>query len=108
MRLDLGIWCIFCTLFNLFKRSSLLSVCAAYMVNFSIYHSFWCFCISTNVHCISLQTQEFLVLGSQVLTELKDRIYCLTDKLMEMAGEHDPSGYFLIEVSLFSASHLYV
>ncbi|KAJ8477705.1 hypothetical protein OPV22_021432 [Ensete ventricosum] len=43
------------------------------------------------------KTQEFLVLGSQVLTELKDRIYCLTDKLMEMAGEHDPSGYFLIE-----------
>ncbi|RZS09861.1 hypothetical protein BHM03_00040989 [Ensete ventricosum] len=45
------------------------------------------------------------LLGSQVLTELKDRIYCLTDKLMEMAGEHDPSGYFLIEVSLFSAPY---
>ncbi|XP_072999384.1 snRNA-activating protein complex subunit isoform X2 [Typha latifolia] len=45
----------------------------------------------------SVKTQEFLVLGSQILTELRDNIYCLTDKLMETAGQHDPSGYFLIE-----------
>lgn len=45
-----------------------------------------------------MQTQEFLVLGSQILSDLRDNIYCLTDKLMQTAGEHDPSGYFLIEV----------
>ncbi|KAK0597377.1 hypothetical protein LWI29_024664 [Acer saccharum] len=43
------------------------------------------------------KTQEFLVLGLQTLTELRDRIYCLTDQIMQKAGEHDPSGYFLIE-----------
>lgn len=52
-----------------------------------------------------VQTQEFLVLGSQRLTELRDNIYCLTDNLMEIAGEHDPSGYFLIEVSPLFISH---
>lgn len=41
------------------------------------------------------------MLGSQLLTDLKDNIYCLTDKLMEVARQHDHSGYFLIEVSLF-------
>ncbi|PKA52530.1 snRNA-activating protein complex subunit [Apostasia shenzhenica] len=41
--------------------------------------------------------QEFLVLGSQYLTELRDNIYCLTDTLMQTAGKYDPSGYFLIE-----------
>ncbi|XVE92128.1 hypothetical protein REPUB_Repub01dG0070500 [Reevesia pubescens] len=41
--------------------------------------------------------QEFLVLGHQTLTELKDKIYCLTDQVMQKAGQHDPSGYFLIE-----------
>lgn len=45
----------------------------------------------------SLKSQEFLVLGSQSLTDLRDNIYCLTDKLMQAAGEYDPSGYFLIE-----------
>ncbi|KAL7213844.1 hypothetical protein ACSBR2_016389 [Camellia fascicularis] len=43
------------------------------------------------------KTQEFLVLGCQPLTELRDSIYCLTDKVMEKAEQHDPSGYFLIE-----------
>ncbi|KAJ6835323.1 putative snRNA-activating protein complex subunit isoform X2 [Iris pallida] len=46
---------------------------------------------------VSKKTQEFLVLGSQLLSELRDNIYCLTDKLMQTAGQHDPSGYFLIE-----------
>lgn len=45
----------------------------------------------------SKKTQELLVLGSQVLTELRDKIRCLTDVVMQKAGDHDPSGYFLIE-----------
>ncbi|XP_042040482.1 snRNA-activating protein complex subunit-like isoform X2 [Salvia splendens] len=44
-----------------------------------------------------LKTQEFLVLGRQFLTEVKDKIYCLTDEIMRRAGKYDPSGYFLIE-----------
>ncbi|XP_009109703.1 snRNA-activating protein complex subunit [Brassica rapa] len=43
------------------------------------------------------KTQEFLVLGRQMLTELKDKIHCVTDQVMEKAGKYDPSGYFLIE-----------
>nr|XP_010921639.1 snRNA-activating protein complex subunit isoform X2 [Elaeis guineensis] len=50
----------------------------------------------------SLKTQEFLVLGSQTLNELRDNIYCLTDKLMEIAGQSDPSGYFLIEDTFYN------
>eukprot|EP01018_Ginkgo_biloba_P025720 Gb_05446 [translate_table: standard] len=42
-------------------------------------------------------TQEFLVLGRQPLTVLRDKIYCLTDQLMQKAEQHVPSGYFLIE-----------
>ncbi|KAL0321021.1 UNVERIFIED_CONTAM: snRNA-activating protein complex subunit [Sesamum radiatum] len=44
-----------------------------------------------------LKTQEFLVLGRQFLTEVRDKIYCLTDEIMKKAGHNDPSGYFLIE-----------
>lgn len=44
-----------------------------------------------------VKTQEFMVLGKQMLTELRDKIYCLTDEMMKKAGKHDPSGYFLIE-----------
>ncbi|KAL8119212.1 snRNA-activating protein complex subunit isoform X2 [Apium graveolens] len=43
------------------------------------------------------KTQEFFVLGRQLLTELRDKIYCLTDRLMVKAGQHDTSGYFLVE-----------
>ncbi|XP_019056939.1 PREDICTED: snRNA-activating protein complex subunit-like isoform X2 [Tarenaya hassleriana] len=43
------------------------------------------------------KTQEFLVLGRQKLTELKDKIHCRTDQAMTKAGKYDPSGYFLIE-----------
>lgn len=39
-----------------------------------------------------------MVLGSQFLTALRDKIYCLTDNLAEKAGIHMPSGFFLIEV----------
>lgn len=50
-------------------------------------------------HCIRkwFKTQEFLVLGGQTLTEMRDKIYCLTDQMMQKAGQHDPSGYFLVE-----------
>ncbi|KAI5065441.1 hypothetical protein GOP47_0020136 [Adiantum capillus-veneris] len=41
--------------------------------------------------------QHFLVLGSQMLTTLRDKIYCLTDKLMQKANSFLPSGYFRIE-----------
>ncbi|WOH13785.1 hypothetical protein DCAR_0933296 [Daucus carota subsp. sativus] len=44
------------------------------------------------------QTREFLVLGRHLLTELRDKIYCLTDQLMERAGQHETSGYFLIAI----------
>lgn len=43
-----------------------------------------------------------------MLTELKDKIHCVTDQVMEKAGKYDPSGYFLIEVRtyLFHFSYL--
>ncbi|KAB2613345.1 WAT1-related protein [Pyrus ussuriensis x Pyrus communis] len=44
-----------------------------------------------------LQNQELLVLGQQTLTELKDKSDCLTDHVMQIAGQHDPSAYFLVE-----------
>ncbi|MCL7027621.1 hypothetical protein MKW94_001312, partial [Papaver nudicaule] len=44
-----------------------------------------------------VKTQEFLVLGKQTLAELRDRIYCSTDQLMQKEKQSDPSGYFLIE-----------
>jgi hypothetical protein len=37
------------------------------------------------------------LLGSQFLTDLRDNIFCLPDKVMKVAGQHD-YGYFLIEV----------
>ncbi|XP_065856274.1 snRNA-activating protein complex subunit [Euphorbia lathyris] len=43
------------------------------------------------------KAQELLVLGRQPLTEIRDKIYCMTDQVMQKAGQHDPSGYFLIE-----------
>ncbi|CAL4959818.1 unnamed protein product [Urochloa decumbens] len=52
--------------------------------------------------CSSVKCQELLVLGSQFLTDLRDNICCLTDKLMKVAGKHDHSGYFLIEDTLYN------
>ncbi|KAM5580160.1 snRNA-activating protein complex subunit-like [Rosa sericea] len=49
-----------------------------------------------------VKTQEFLVLGQQTLTELKDKIYCLTDKVMEKDGQPNHSGYFLIEDTFYN------
>lgn len=44
-----------------------------------------------------IKCQEFLVLGQQTLTELRDNIYCSSDQVTQKAGNSDPSGYFLIE-----------
>ncbi|KAM3321470.1 snRNA-activating protein complex subunit isoform X1 [Capsicum chacoense] len=44
-----------------------------------------------------IKTQEFLVLGLQFLTELRDKIYCITDEIMKKTGKSDPSGFFLVE-----------
>eukprot|EP00249_Psilotum_nudum_P020037 c27532_g1_i1 orf=77-1882(+) len=46
--------------------------------------------------------QEFLVLGSQPLTALRDKLYCLTDKLMQKANMYVPSGYFLFEDTFYN------
>ncbi|KAK8454320.1 hypothetical protein SEVIR_5G429900v4 [Setaria viridis] len=54
--------------------------------------------------CGSVKCQELLVLGSQFLTDLRDNICCLTDKLMKVAGQHDHSGYFLIEDTFYNDS----
>ncbi|KAI9095415.1 hypothetical protein K1719_026449 [Acacia pycnantha] len=44
-----------------------------------------------------VKTQELLLLGGQTLTALRDKIFCSMNKVIEKAGHHDPSGYFLIE-----------
>ncbi|XP_028787757.1 snRNA-activating protein complex subunit-like isoform X1 [Neltuma alba] len=44
-----------------------------------------------------VKTQELLVIGGQTLTALRDKIFCSMDQVMHNAGQHDPSGYFLIE-----------
>ncbi|CAN4117467.1 unnamed protein product [Withania somnifera] len=44
-----------------------------------------------------IKTQEFLVLGRQFLTEMRDKIYCITDEIMKKTGKNDPSGFFLVE-----------
>lgn len=40
----------------------------------------------------TLVTQEFLVLGTQKLTELRDVIYCLSDTIAHEHGGRSPSG----------------
>ncbi|KAF0916461.1 hypothetical protein E2562_007545 [Oryza meyeriana var. granulata] len=50
----------------------------------------------------SVKSQEFLVLGSQLLTDLRDNIYCFSDKLMNVAKQHVRSGYFLIEDTFYN------
>ncbi|KAL7602860.1 hypothetical protein Lser_V15G18430 [Lactuca serriola] len=55
-------------------------------------------CIEVYNHKRSwVKNQEILVLGRQLLTELRDKIYCLTDEIMKLTKKHTPSGYFLIE-----------
>lgn len=41
--------------------------------------------------------QEFLVLGSQTLSALRDRLYCLTDELARKSNLDTKSSFFLIE-----------
>ena len=41
--------------------------------------------------------QEFLVLGSQPLSALRDRLYCLTDELARKSNLDTKSSFFLIE-----------
>ncbi|KAK1422010.1 hypothetical protein QVD17_24839 [Tagetes erecta] len=50
-----------------------------------------------NRHLTWVKTQEIMVLGQQLLTELRDKLYCLTDEIMKLNSKYDPSGYFLIE-----------
>ncbi|KAK3009115.1 LOW QUALITY PROTEIN: hypothetical protein RJ639_014911, partial [Escallonia herrerae] len=50
-----------------------------------------------DVNMILRLKKEFLVLGQQPWSELRDKMYCLTDQIMKKAGQHDPSGYSLIE-----------
>ncbi|GAB2233770.1 hypothetical protein Droror1_Dr00002999 [Drosera rotundifolia] len=45
-----------------------------------------------------------MVLGCELLTELRDKICCLIDGVMQKTGQHDPSGYFLVEPSSASMS----
>lgn len=71
---------------------------SAFLFSFLQLLSFQSLVLLTIVY-MGVKTQEFLVLGGQTLTELRDKIYCLTDQMMRKAGQHDPSGYFLIEVS---------
>ena len=44
-----------------------------------------------------VKAQEMLVLGCQFLTELRDKIYCVTNQVMKKAGQYDPFVYFLVE-----------
>eukprot|EP01083_Nonionella_stella_P055750 146948_1 len=50
-----------------------------------------------------VKTQEFLVLGSQLLSDLKDSVYCVSDKLSEEAKQC-PSGLFFIEDKFYEIS----
>ncbi|KAA6371625.1 MAG: putative snRNA transcription factor, partial [Streblomastix strix] len=47
-----------------------------------------------------LKQQEFQVLGSQPLTALRDRLYCLADYLLD--GQQSRSGFFLIENTFYN------
>ncbi|KAH7816924.1 putative snRNA-activating protein complex subunit 3-like protein [Monocercomonoides exilis] len=51
-----------------------------------------------------LKQQEFQVLGSQSLTALRDRLYCLADYLMD--GQQTKSGFFLIENTFYNDMRL--
>ncbi|XP_010327032.1 snRNA-activating protein complex subunit isoform X2 [Solanum lycopersicum] len=53
--------------------------------------------ISLKSGSLGTKTQEFLVLGRQFLTEMRDKIYCITDEIMKKTGKNDPSGFFLVE-----------
>jgi len=44
--------------------------------------------------------QEFIVLGTQTLADLKDKIYCLKDKIAE--GDQRPSSFFFINNTFYN------
>eukprot|EP01132_Coremiostelium_polycephalum_P004059 gene4059-5081_t len=48
----------------------------------------------------NLKTMEILVLGSQRLTELRDKIYCLSDTILD--GHTRKSGYFFINNTFYN------
>jgi len=48
----------------------------------------------------NVEVQEWLVLGSQKLTELRDLLYCLNDHAFD--GPNTPSGFFFIENVFYS------
>lgn len=48
----------------------------------------------------NIKMQEFAVLGSQKLTELKDVLYCLSDHIGD--GRQTRSGYFFIENTFYN------
>ncbi|EFA86627.1 hypothetical protein PPL_00428 [Heterostelium album PN500] len=56
---------------------------AEVIITFALYHP-----------CKSLKVQEISVLGSQKLTDLKDKIYCLRDRILD--GQNRKSSYFFI------------
>ncbi|GAQ91210.1 snRNA activating complex family protein [Klebsormidium nitens] len=45
--------------------------------------------------------QEHLILGSQRLTQFRDRILCPLDTLARESGKDNPSGYFFVEDTFF-------
>ncbi len=58
------------------------------ILHVTIYHSF-----------TGKKSQEFIVLGSQKLSALKDKIYCVSDHLEEKA---DTSSYFFINNTFYN------
>jgi len=51
----------------------------------------------------AMKMQEFLVLGSQRLTDLRDRLYCLTDQVLaDLQPGPLKSGYFFVENTFYS------
>lgn len=64
-------------------------------VHVPVYYPEAIICVEIYHQTTSKKVQEFLVLGSQNLTELRDNIYCSTDKLMQAAKKNDVSGDFL-------------
>ncbi len=60
--------------------------------------------VSVYHHAKPLKSQEFLVLGSQPLTALRDKIYCLSDHLFlsKTRQKKRSSGYFFIENTFYN------
>jgi hypothetical protein len=56
--------------------------------------------LNVNIIYVNCLAQEFLVLGSQPLTALKDRVYCLQNKQLD--GPHTPSSFFFIEGKFYN------